>query len=229
MAKKLTQEELEQDPLLQSYSKLQEFYLSNKNAIIGAAVAVILAIGLGIGYYYYSAAQEQEAQELMAQAETYYLNAEYEKALTGSDTDFTVGFEQIISNYSGTDAANLATYYAAVCEYNLGNTQEALSYMDEFDVPDGILGVAPLSFKAVLNTEVGNHSNAADIYVEAAEQDENDSTTPYNYVEAAYAFSDAGDNDKAREYAQKVVDQYPNSNVLVDAQKLLGKLMATNG
>ncbi|MDZ7715247.1 MAG: hypothetical protein U5J95_03460 [Balneolaceae bacterium] len=144
MAKKLTQEELEQDPLLQSYSKLQEFYLSNKNTIIGAGIAVILAIGLSIGYYYYSTAQEQEAQGLLSQAENYYLNAEYEKALTGSDEDFTVGFEQIISNYSGTDAANLASYYAAVCEYNLGNTQQALSYMNEFEVPDGILGVGPL-------------------------------------------------------------------------------------
>lgn len=228
MAKKLTQEELEQDPLLQSYSKLQEFYLNNKNTIIGAAIAVILAIGLSIGYYYYSAGQEQEAQELLSQAENYYLNAEYEKALTGSDEDFTVGFEQIISNYSGTDAANLASYYAAVCEYNLGNIQEAISYMDEFEVPDGILGVGPLSFKAVLQTEVGNHANAADIYVQAAEHDENNSTTPYNYIEAAYAFDDAGNTEKAREYAQKVVDEYPNSNMLVDAEKLLGKLATVN-
>lgn len=229
MAKKLTQEELENDPLQNSYAKLQEFYENNRNSIVGGAVAVILAIGLSIGYYYYSSAQEQEAQELMAQAESYYLNAEYEKALTGSDEDFTVGFEQIISNYSGTDAANLATYYAAVSEYNLGNTQEAISYMDEFEVPDGILGVAPLSFKAVLQTEIGNHADAADLYVQAAEHDENESTTPYNYIEAAHAFDDAGNSEQAREYAQKVVDDYPNSNVTVKAEKLLGKLLASNG
>lgn len=226
MAKKLTQEELEQDPFLQSYAKVQNFYLENKNTIVWAGVAVILAIGLSIGYYYYSQSQETKAQQLMGLAETYYLNADYQKALTGSEEDFTVGFEQIINNYSGTEAANLALYYAAVSEYKLGNTEQALNYIQSYEIPDGIMGVAPLSFKAVLLTEMGNHEEAAQAYIEAAELDINESTTPYNYLEAANAFSDAGNTEKAREYAQKVVDEYPNSAQVAGAQRLLGKLMA---
>ncbi len=229
MAKKLTEEELKQDPLLQSYAKVQKIYLENKNAIIGAAIAVIVAIALGIAYYYYSQSQERKAQQLMGYAEQHYMNAEYEKALTGSEEDLTVGFEQIINNYSGTDAANLARYYAAVCEYNLGNTREALNYMQEFEVADGILGVAPLSFLAVLHTDLGNHETAAEIYVRAAEHDVNDSTTPYNYLEAAQAFMDAGLTEEAREYARKVVQEYPNSSELANAKRLLGKLSAASG
>jgi len=228
MAKKLTKEELEQDPLLQSYAKVQQTYFENKNTIIGAAVAVILAIALSIGYYYYSQTQENRAQELMGVAETYFLNGDYETALTGSEQEFTVGFEQIINNYSGTKAGNLARYYAAVCEYRLGNTEAALQYIRDFDVTDGIMGVAPLSFKAVLLTENGNHLEAAETYVQAAELDENDATTPYNYLEAANAFNDGGDTDQARTYARKVVDEYPNSQQVADAQRLLGRLMATN-
>lgn len=227
MAKKLTQEELEQDPLLQSYAKVQSFYLQNKNIIIWAGVAVILLIALSFGYYYYSQQQETRAQELMGMAETYYLNGNYESALMGSEEEFTVGFEQIINNYSGTDAANLARYYAAVCEYKLGNTDLALNYINSYEFPDGIMGVAPLSFKGVLLTEMGNHEEAAQTYVEAAELDLNESTTPYNYLEAANAFQDAGNMEQAREYAQLIVDDYPNSAQVAEAQRLLGKTVAS--
>lgn len=228
MAKKLTKEELEQDPLLQSYAKVQQTYFENKNTIIGAAVAVILAIALSIGYYYYSQTQENKAQELMGNAEIYFLNGDYENALNGSEEDFTVGFEQIINNYSGTKAGNLARYYAAVCEYKLGDTEAALQYIRDFEVTDGIMGVAPLSFKAVLLTETGNHQEAAETYVQAAELNENDATTPYNYLEAANAFNDAGDTEQAKTYARKVVDEYPNSQQVADAQRLLGRLMAAS-
>lgn len=228
MAKKLTKEELEQDPLLQSYAKVQQTYLENKNTIIGAAITVILAIGLGFGYYYYSQSQENRAQQLMGFAETYFLSGDYQTALTGSEQDFTVGFEQIINNYSGTKAANLAHYYAAVSEHKLGDTQQALEYMRNFDVPDGIMGVAPLSFKAVLLTETGNHEEAAETYVQAAERDVNDATTPYNYLEAANAFHDAENTEQARTYAQKIVDEYPNSPQVAEAERLLGRLMAVN-
>lgn len=228
MAKKLTEEELEQDPLLQSYAKVESFYLQNKNLIIWAGVAVILLIALGFGYYYYSQQQETRAQQLMGMAETYYLNGNHEMALMGSEEEFTVGFEQIINNYSGTDAANLARYYAAVSEYKLGNTEQALNYINNYDYPDGIMGVAPLSFRGLLLTELGNHEEAAQTYVEAAELDINESTTPYNYLEAANAFNDAGNTEQAENYAQKVVDEYPNSAQVADAQRLLGKLAAAS-
>jgi len=227
MAKKLTQEELEQDPLLQSYAKVESFYFQNKNTIIWTGVAVILLIALSFGYYYYSQQQETKAQQLMGLAETYYLNGDYQRALMGSEEEFTVGFEQIINNYSGTDAANLAQYYAAVSEYKLGNTEQALNYINNYEFPEGIMGVAPMSFKGVLLTEMGNHEQAAQTYVEAAELDLNESTTPYNYLEAANAFKDAGNEEQAKTYAQKIVDDYPNSAQVAEAQRMLGKTVAS--
>lgn len=227
MAKKLTKEELEQDPLLQSYARIQNTYQQNKGVIIGGAIAVVLIVALGLGYYIYSTQQEEEAQELLSEAQMLYLNGDYETALQGSDDDFTVGFEQIIDNYSRTDAANLSRYYAAVSLYNLGNHEEALSYMNEHEVPEGILGVGPISFHAVLYSEIGDFEQAAQMYVKAAEWDENDDMTPYNYLKAAEAYDALDNSEEAQNYAQIVVDEYPNSNHADQAQKLLGKLMAS--
>lgn len=224
MSKKQVKEELEQDILLETFSKAQSFYDQNKNTVIGAAIALVVIIGGSVGWYYYSTAQEQEAQRLMGTATQAYLQGNYEQALTGSEADFTVGFEQIINNYGITDAANLAHYYAAVSEFKLGNPQEALSYIENYEIPEGIMGVGPLSFNGVVHTELGNHAQAAQLYVKAAEWDVNDSTTPYNYLEAAKAFHDAGNQAEAQEYAQKIVDEYANSSQITEAQKLLGML-----
>lgn len=224
MSKKRVKEELEQDILLDTFSKAQSFYDRNKSNIIGAAIALIILIGGLVGYFYYASAQEEEAQQLMGPATQAYLQENYEEALTGSQAEFTVGFEQIINNYSITDAANLAHYYAAVCEYKLGNPQEALNYIEGYSVPDGIMGVGPLSFNGVLHTELGNHAEAAEMYVKAAEWDQNDSTTPYNYLEAAKAYRDAGNSAEAQKYAELIVDDYDDSSQATEAQKLLGML-----
>ncbi|MDX1619178.1 MAG: tetratricopeptide repeat protein [Balneolaceae bacterium] len=227
MAKRrLTKEELEQDPLIDTFEKVESFYESNKQSIIISAVALLLIIGGGLGYYYYSQSQERQAQQLMGYAENYFLQGDYQNALTGSEEDFTVGFEQIINNYSGTDAANLARYYAAVCEYNLGNTEAALQYMQSYEVPEGIMGVGPLSFHGVLLTELGRHEEAAEMYVTAAEWDQNDSTTPYNYLEAANAWHDASNIEMARQYAEIIVNEYPDSPQEPQAERLLGLIAA---
>lgn len=224
MSKKRVKEELEQDILLDTFSRAQSFYDQNKSTVIGAAIALIILIGGSVGYYFYASAQEDEAQQLMGPATQAYLQENYEEALTGSEADFTVGFEQIINNYSITDAANLAHYYAAICEYKLENPQEALNYIDGYSVPGGIMGVGALSFHGVLHTELGNHAEAAEMYVKAAEWDENDSTTPYNYFEAAKAYRDAGNSAEAQKYAEIVVDDYDDSTEATEAQKLLGTL-----
>ena len=224
MSKKRVKEELEQDVLLETFSKAQSFYDQNKNNIIGAAIAAIILIGGSVGYYYYAEAQESEAQQLMGQATQAYLQGNYDEALNGSDADFTVGFDQIINNYSMTDAANLAHYYAAVSAFKLGNSQQALSYIQNYDVPSGIMGVGPLSFHSTIHTELGNHAQAAELYVKAAEWDINESTTPYNYLEAANAYHDASDKEKAQQYAQKIIDEYDSSSQVTEAKKLLSML-----
>jgi len=222
MAKRLTEEELEHDPLIDFYTRVMGFYYSNKQMVIGGALLLVLLIGGTISYNLYISSQEQQAQRLLGTAEQYFMEGDYQSALNGADA--SVGFINIINNYGGTDAANLATYYAAVSEYKLGNSQEALNYIEDYDYPYGIVGVGPIAFHASILQDLEKHELAAEKYVQAAEWVENEVTTPKYYYQAADAYHDAGEYQKAKELVSTVVEEYPQANASGKAERLLGLL-----
>lgn len=226
MSKRLSKEELESDPLIENYNRAVNFYLEHKNTIIAAAVAVIVIIGGTIGYNLYSSSQEAQAQDLLATAERYYAQGEFENALYGDEFELTYGFDQIADEFPRTKAGNMASYYAAVSSYELGDIENALLYMEEFDVPDGILGVGPVTFHAKLYLANENYEAAAEKFVEAANWNENDVTTPSNLLDAAQAYYEAGNLERADELVTQIIDEYPNSNVMVESQRLKGMIAA---
>ena len=174
MSKRLSKEELESDPLIENFNRLNAFYAENKSTVISVLVALVLVIGGFFGWKAYSENQETEAQNYLAVAETFYTNGEYESALYGDDASLSYGFDQIADEYPLTKAGNMANYYAAVSSYELGDVETALTYIIEFDVPEGILGVGPLTFHAKLLLANGSHEAAAQKFVEAANWSKND-------------------------------------------------------
>ncbi len=224
MSKGLKKEDLEQDILLEYSSRFMYYYQQNKATVIGGGLAIVLLIGLVIGYFVYSKQQEQQAQDLLGVAEEQFMQGNYETALLGDDTEFTLGFVQIADNYRRTSAGNLANYYAAVCEFELGNFEDALERIERFEVPDDIVGIAPLSLHAIILSELGRYEEAAEMYIRAAEWDENPSTTPLNLLEAVHAYREAGNQTRALELVNRILEEYPNSQQATEAQRLRGLL-----
>lgn len=224
---KLKKEDLEQDILLEYSSRFMHFYQNNKATVIGGGVGIILVIGLIIGYVVYSNQQEEEASILLGMAEQELMMENYETALYGNDEDFTLGFVQIANNYSGTDSGNLAHYYAAVSEFELGNYEDALNFIEDFTPPTGILGVAAISLHGNILLELENYTEAAQQYERAAEWDENSTTTPQNLFEAAQAYQRADNIQMATNHLNTIVNEYPNSAQTPQAERILGMLAAS--
>lgn len=224
MAKRLTKEQLETDPLLTSYYLFTSFLKRNLTAVIATSVVVVLIIGGGLYYYFYTQEQEAEAQELLVLAEQAFQQGEYETALWGDDEQLRSGLIDIINNYGRTNAGNLARYYAAVSEAELGNHGEALIYIERFDPPEGILGVGPVSFHAVVLANLGEYSRAADIFVKAAEWDINESTTPQNLLNAAQAAMEAGETARAVQLVNRILNEYEDAPIADQAKRLEGML-----
>lgn len=226
MNKKLSKEDLEQDLLIEYSSRFVYFYNQNKATVIGGTIGIILAIGLTIGFFVYSGQQESQAQVLLGVAEQSLAQGDFETALYGDQDAFTLGFIQIANNYGRTDAGNLARYYSAVSEFELGNYESALNHIESFNTPRGILGISPLTLNATILIELERYSEAAEKFEQAAGWDENEATTPYNLFEAAQAYAEADRLEDARRVVERIISDYPASAVASRAQRMKGQLSA---
>lgn len=229
MSNKLSKEELQSDPLINSYQNTVAFINENKITILAITISVVVVIASLIGYNFYSAAQEEQAQQLLSTAESYYVEGDYEKALNGDTFELTYGFLGIANEFSGTEAGNLAIYYAAVSSFKLGEIEQAVDYIDRYDAPDGILGVGPISFSAKMHQLSGDTQKAADLFLKAANWDENASTTPYNLYKAAELFYELGSYEKATELTDRILKEYTGSSETANAQKLQGRIAVATG
>lgn len=224
MSKGLSKEDLEQDILIEYSSRFMFFYEKNKVAVISSGIGILAAIGLLIGYFVYMNQQESQAEVLLGVAEESMLRGDYETALYGDESEYTIGFAQISNNFGRTNAGNLASYYAAVSEFELGNYDEALRHIRNYSVPSGILGVSPISLHATILSELERYEEAGDTFERAARWNKNTSTTPYNLYEAALAYREAGLNQRAVPLIEEILADYSNSPQASKAQRLQGML-----
>ncbi len=227
MAKHLSKEELQTDPLLENVAKATTFFNENKTIILSIIIGITVVVGSLIGYRYYSTELEQQAQELLSIAESYYSEGDYDRALNGDSFELTYGFLAIANDFSGTEAGNLANYYASVSSFKMGDIENALSYFENYDAPSGILGVGSISFYASILKENGSLEKAAKTFLDAAAWNENESTSPYNLFQAAKTYYELGNLDTAQELATQILQKYPNSPEATESMKLEGMISAT--
>src|SRR5690606_30803195 len=134
----------------QTASITEEFVEKNKN-IIFIAIGFVVVFVLGyLGYKEFIAKPKQlEAMNDMFQAQKYFNEAVngvekdslFHLALKGGEGKF--GFLDIIEEYSGTPAANLASYYAGTSYLRLKDYKNAIEHLGNFKSDDEIL--APLA------------------------------------------------------------------------------------
>lgn len=225
--KHIPKEEIKEDALVTVYARIVAYLTYHYKIAIGIGVAILLVIGSIIGLYYYNQSQNHKAEVLMVSAQNYFRQSDYKKALDGDQQTITLGFSQIANKYSSTKAGNLARYYAAICELNLGNNAKALSYIQNFKVPEGILGVGPISLEAVIQSNLGEFQKSAQTFIKAANWDKNNSTTPYNLLAAARSYMKAGQLTNAQKIVGEVIDKYPETQYMAEAEKLNGYLSAS--
>ena len=121
MANKIQQQAAAQE---QQVSKTEAFFEKNKKTIIIAVVAVIAIVVCAIlaNNYYFTPRQEEASTEL-SKSQELFQEEQYDKALAG--------FQKVASDYSSTDAGNLAQLYIGLCQANLGKWQEAVNALEK--------------------------------------------------------------------------------------------------
>ncbi|WP_016989251.1 tetratricopeptide repeat protein [Flavobacterium sp. ACAM 123] len=210
-------------------SKTEAFVAKNQNYIIGFVGAVALVT---IGYLVYqkliAEPRQLEAANEMFVAQQNFQQATdgvasdslYKLSLNGSEGKF--GFVKIAEEYSGTDAGNLANYYAGMAYLNTGKYTEAIDYLSEFKSEDIVLGGLAAGAIGDAYAEDNKPEEALKNYVKAAGTNKNDFITPRFLLKAGKTALALGKKEDALKYFTDIKDNYDASPEAASVDVLIG-------
>ena len=213
-------------------SQKEAVFMKHKKAISAAIVVVILIIAGVLSYEtYVSGPREQEASTALAKGQDYFANQQFEIALKGDSTGYK-GFLNIASDYSSTDAGNLANLYAGLCYANLDKWNDAVKYLEKYSPADdemvspaatGALGNAYAHTKQ-LDKAVELLKKAASMADGEAEGNTNNSLSPTFLIQAGEILESQGKKDEALKIYQDIKKKYVNSPVYGEIDKYIERV-----
>ena len=215
-------------------SKTEEWVVKNQKYIIGTIGAIALLVLAYLGYNKFVAApQEKDAMNEMYTAKKYFDDAVngissdslYKMSLNGGEGKY--GMLDIINEYSGTPAANLANYYAGMSYLNLKDYQNAVTYLGDFSSDDKMLGPIAKGGIGDAFVQLDQKEDALEYYEKAFSANINDFTTPLYLMKAANVAIDLGQNDKALGYLKRIKSEFSISIEATQADVLIGKVEAS--
>lgn len=211
-------------------SKTEEWIEKNQKGILGfIGVVAICVLGFLAYQNFIQEPKEEEAMNEMFQAQQYYelaltssyKDSLYNLALNGGEGKF--GFLDIIDDYSGTNAANLASYYAGMAYLQTNNYQEAISHLDGYVGEDEMTG--PLAKGAIGDAfvQLNQNEEALKYYETAATMRTNELTTPRFLLKAGITALNLGKNDVALKHFDRINEEFSTSTEANKAKTFAGK------
>jgi len=201
----------------------KSFLEKNQNLILGVIVGIIVLVGGYVLYEnLYKGPKEKEAAQQMFQAQFQFEQDSFAAALTNPGGGYD-GFLDIIDNYSGTNAANLAHYYTAVSYLNLGQYEDALSHINDFSASGEVMPIMKAGVKGDIFSEQGDFDKAISQYKKASSFD-NDFLTPFYMQKLALLQEKQGLTEDALSQFKEIKREYPTSQAAKEVEKYIARL-----
>jgi len=215
------QQEAQQEQVATTVSGVEEFFQKNKNWIEWAIIALVVII-FGIFAYnrWVVIPATKEAQEQMYQAEQSFRNNDFETALNGDGN--VLGFKDIIDSY-GSRAGKSAYLYAGLCNLQLGNNEEAVSYLKKYSTKDKIMQGRAWCAMGDAYSNMKDYTSALNWYKKAASLEENAYTATYLF-KAGLVSEELGDNAGALKLYKEIETKYPQTLEGYDIQKYISRI-----
>lgn len=210
-------------------SRTEDFVAKNQRIIIGFVSAIALVT---VGYLAYqkfvAAPKEDTAANEMFKAQQNFEKATqgvasdslYKLSLNGSEGKY--GFVEIADKYSGTDAGNLANYYAGIAYLNTGKYTEAIEYLGKFKSEDVVLSAMAKGAIGDAYSQKNQPKEALENYVKAAESNKNDFTTPRFLLKAGKTALALGDKEEALKYFTDIKENFETTPEAATIDALIG-------
>ncbi len=216
-------------------NKAEDWVFSNQKYIFGLVGAITLGIMLYMAFNrFITEPLEADASNDVYKAQSYFTEAVsatglakdslFNLALNGGEGK--LGLLDVIEQYSGTKAANLANYTAGMAYLNMNDYKNAVEYLDNFSSNDEILAASAKGSVADAFVQLNQLDEALSHYEEAIYTTSNSYTTPKFLFKAAVVSLDLGKNDIAVKYLNRIKDEFSTSLEAAKVEALLGKAEA---
>jgi len=206
-------------------AKAKDFWGKYGKVLTIASLAVIL---LGGGWYAYKnfvkAPKETKAADAIFKAEEYYRMDSVNLALNGDGQYW--GFLKVIDKYGGTEAGNLANFYAGVCYIKLNDNEKAIKYLKKYSSSSKPVQARAYKLIADAYGDLGKNKEAFDYYKKAGHHFEKDvaGSAESLFMAAYLAQRSLNDNKAATELYKEIKDKFPNTQQAFDADTYLAQM-----
>lgn len=221
------------DALDETASKTEDFVAANQKyifIIIGVVAALVLS------YLAYTKLVQEPANE-DGMNEMYHAQKQFNDAANGisSDSLYNValkgsegkyGMLDVIKEYSGTPASNLANYYAGMAYLNLKDYKNAITHLDKFESEDQAAGPMAKGSIGDAFMQLEQPEQALKYYLQAAKMRNNELTAPTYFYKAGITALNLGKASEALGYFNTIKDTYPNAPEASSVEVFIGKAQA---
>ena len=214
-------------------SQTQQWVERNQNKILGL-VAIISIIVIGVFAY---SKLIKEPKESSAFNKMYFAQKKFDEAvLINNDSiynialngdDLNMGMLQIIDEFGGTNAANLAHYYSGIMYLKMNDYPNSIKYLSEFSSDDILLSSLATGSIGDAFAELNQFDDAFDYYVKASKSNNNYSSPMYLFKAGLVAMR-LNKFNRAEEYFSIIKQDYPNSNEAKNIDAFISKAVASN-
>lgn len=208
-------------------SSSEQWVEKNQKLLLGLiAAAIIVAAGILAFSHFYSAPRAEKAQAELFKGEFYFAVDSFKVALDGDEAGY-IGFKAIADIYSSTEAGNLANAYAGISLYNLGEYDEAISYLEDYSGKGTLLEPNILEMIGNCYANKADFDKAIKYFADAAKVADSEVVSPIFLKKAGVAAEAAGKFDEAAKYYQEIKDKYPASSYSRDIEKYVERAKAS--
>ena len=202
-------------------SASEHFIEKNQKKILISLLAIIIVVGGVIAYnYLYKQPRNDKALTALYKGERYFQQQEDSLAIFGNGNDY-VGFEQIVKDFHGTKASDLAHAYAGISYGRLGNNEQALKHLNKFKGGDILITPAVMGAVGDIYMNMGNTEKAISTFISAAKKANDELLSPIFYQKAGTAYLTSNNYSKAIETFEMIKNKYLNTPQAQEADKYI--------
>jgi len=225
MAKKrrISKHDLKEDHFVTGTLQFTAWVREHQNTVL-AGVAIVVVVAILATVISTSRGRSREASDsLLGQVEMLYMQGQYDRAIEQA--------QMLVDQYGGTQEAGLAVFYMADSRMKLERYDEALvayqMYIKDHH-RDETVTAASYTGSAACYEQLEDFSQAGQWYFQTAQKAPHYYGSPEALMNAGRCFTRAGEIERAKESYRLLIENYPESRLLSEAQMELATLETTS-